>query len=313
MMVDILSRNVLPLLVGWLLDRCLGDPLWLPHPVAGFGRVIAWGEDCLNSGKCRILKGGMLAIVLILCTFFVAKGLLLGAWMISPVVWIICSSIFIFYCLSGTTLIREVRSVFEAADRSPEEARWQVSRIVGRDTARLSIPEVRIAALETLAENLSDGVIAPLFWYALLGVPGMLAYKMVNTLDSMIGYKNDRYLFFGQIAARIDDIANYIPARLTAFLMVIMSGNVSLIQFVYKYGRRHNSPNAGYPESALAGILNCRFGGTHNYFGHSVYKPYIGENDRLLTSLDMRRAFRVNRRTEYSMICISILWFVVSS
>ena len=150
--------------------------------------------------------------------------------------------------------------VFEAVDRSLDEGRRQVGRIVGRDTSALSAQEVRTAALETLAENLSDGVIAPLFWYAVLGVPGMMAYKMVNTLDSMIGYRNERYRQFGCIAARIDDVANYIPARLTALLMIIVSGRLSLFRFVGKYGSRHASPNSGYPEAALAGILNCRFG-----------------------------------------------------
>ena len=132
---------------------------------------------------------------------------------------------------------------------------------MGRDTSQLSAQEVRTAALETLAENLSDGVIAPLFWFALLGTPGMLAYKMVNTLDSMVGYRTERYKDFGCWAARIDDVANYIPARLTALLMVIASGKLSLMKFVWKNGRKHASPNSGYPEAALAGILNCRFGG----------------------------------------------------
>lgn len=163
--------------------------------------------------------------------------------------------------------------VFEAADRSLEEGRRQVARIVGRDTSGLTDTEVRTAALETLAENLSDGVIAPLFWYLLLGVPGMLAYKMVNTLDSMIGYRNERYRAFGCFAARLDDVANYLPARLTAFLMVLVTGRLSLLRFVFRYGPRHASPNSGYPEAALAGILDCRFGGPHQYFGEWVYKP----------------------------------------
>ena len=138
-----------------------------------------------------------------------------------PILLYIFDAIAIFYCLAGTTLIREVREVFLALDRSLEEGRKQVARIVGRDTSELSAQEVRTAALETLAENLSDGVIAPLFWLAILGTPGMLAYKMVNTLDSMIGYKTDRYRDFGCWAAHIDDIANYIPARLTALLMLL--------------------------------------------------------------------------------------------
>ena len=213
----------------------------------------------------------------------------------------------VFYCLAGTTLIREVKQVFLAADRSLEEGRKQVSRIVGRDTSELTDQEVRIAALETLAENLSDGVIAPLFWYLLLGVPGMLAYKMVNTLDSMVGYKNERYLQFGCAAAYIDDMANYIPARLTALLMVLSVGRPGLLRFVGKYGNRHASPNSGYPESALAGILNCRFGGPHVYFGEIVYKPFIGDKDRLIHTQDMHKAVDINRRAEILMIIVNIV------
>ena len=162
------------------------------------------------------------------------------------------------------------------------------------------------AALETLAENLSDGVIAPLFWYMLLGVPGMLAYKMINTLDSMIGYRNERYRRFGCFAARLDDVANYIPARLTAFLMVAVSGRFPLLLFVGKYGSEHASPNSGYPEAALAGILDCRFGGPHNYFGDEVWKPYIGDNERPLTTEDMRIAVRINRSVEWIMVIIVV-------
>lgn len=194
--------------------------------------------------------------------------------------------------------------VFEATDRSIDEGRRQVSRIVGRDTSHLSAQDVRTAALETLAENLSDGVVAPLFWLLLLGVPGMMSYKMINTLDSMIGYRTQRYLYFGRIAARIDDIANYLPARLTACLMVIVSGRLSLFAFVYRYGSRHASPNSGYPESALAGILNCRFGGTHQYFGETIVKPYIGSHNRMLNSTDMRRAIHINILTEVTMLIL---------
>ena len=185
-----------------------------------------------------------------------------------------------------------------------------MARIVGRDTHDLSAQEVRTAALETLAENLSDGVIAPLFWYMLLGVPGMLAYKMVNTLDSMIGYKTERYKDFGCWAAHIDDIANYIPARLTALLMVFAAGRPQLVRFVWKNGRNHASPNSGYPEAALAGILNCRFGGPHYYFDQLFDKPYIGENDRMLTTNDMKKAIRVNRTAEACMVLL-VAYFLI--
>ena len=296
---------ILPLLLGWLLDFIFGDPSRLPHPIVWFGKMIAWGEHRLNHGSHRMAKGAVMAICLILMVFFIVWGL--KRLVPNMVLWLILDTIIIFYCLAGTTLIREVREVFLALDRSLDEGRQQVARIVGRDTSQLTAQEVRTAALETLAENLSDGVIAPLFWFALLGTPGMLAYKMVNTLDSMIGYRTERYKDFGCWAARIDDVANYIPARLTALLMVIASGKLSLLKFVWKNGRRHASPNSGYPEAALAGILNCRFGGPHIYFGELFDKPFIGENDRELTTQDMRTAVRINRTAELLMLALVLV------
>lgn len=304
---------LIPLLGGCLLDKFLGDPLWLPHPVVGFGKLIARCERRGNQGVHRKRNGALTAVGLILLVFFVSWGLLEGANRIHPWLKVILSVVAVFYCLAGKTLIDEVRRVFEAADISLEAGRKQVSRIVGRDTSALSDQEVRTAALETLAENLSDGVIAPLFWYFLLGVPGMLAYKMVNTLDSMIGYRNSRYKDFGCWAARIDDVANYLPARLTALLMVLVSGRWSLLKFVAHYGRMHASPNSGYPEAALAGILNCRFGGPHEYFGETVYKPFIGSNPRSINSDDMRRAIRINRLAEGLMLLLmAVVYWIVS-
>ncbi len=294
---------ILPLLLGWLLDFIFGDPSRLPHPIVWFGKMISWGEHRLNKGSHRMAKGAVMAICFILLVFFVVWGL--KRLVPNVILWLILDTIIIFYCLAGTTLIREVREVFLALDRSLDEGRQQVARIVGRDTSQLSAQEVRTAALETLAENLSDGVIAPLFWFALLGTPGMLAYKMINTLDSMIGYRTERYKDFGCWAAHIDDVANYIPARLTALLMVIASGKLSLMKFVWKNGRKHASPNSGYPEAALAGILNCRFGGPHYYFGELFDKPYIGENDRELTTADMRTAVRINRTAELLMLALT--------
>jgi adenosylcobinamide-phosphate synthase len=307
---------ILPLLLGWFLDLFLGDPAWLPHPVVGFGKMIAFGERRLNKGTHRKLKGALMTIVYIIGVFVAAWFLRTQLSIMHYALSIVFDVVVIFYCLAGTTLIREVRQVFLAVDRSLEEGRRQVARIVGRDTSALSAQEVRTAALETLAENLSDGVIAPLFWYMLLGVPGMMAYKMVNTLDSMIGYKTDRYRDFGCWAAHIDDIANYIPARLTALLMILGHWLLTIgqkpkaksqkpIAFVRKYGRNHASPNSGYPEAALAGILNCRFGGPHYYFGQLFDKPYIGTNDRLLTTDDMKKAVRINRTAELMMVALT--------
>ena len=320
--------NPFSLLIGWLLDLFFGDPQKLPHPIVWFGKMIAACEHQYNKGTHRKLKGALIAIGLILFVFaitwmfrkilgifalFIFDGTREQIYQI-PVLLYIFDALAIFYCLAGTTLIREVREVFLALDRSLEEGRKQVARIVGRDTSELSAQEVRTAALETLAENLSDGVIAPLFWLAILGTPGMLAYKMVNTLDSMIGYKTERYRDFGCWAAHIDDIANYIPARLTALLMLLYSppklggvrGGLNRLKFVLKYARNHASPNSGYPESALAAILDCRFGGPHYYFGELFDKPYIGTNDRPLTTDDMKTAVRVNRMAEVLMVILTV-------
>ena len=306
---------IVSLLVGWLLDLLFGDPARLPHPVVWFGKTIAFFEHRLNKGNHRQLKGALVAIGLIVFVYAATYLIRHYIYLLPSITgrgwgWVF-DSIIIFYCLAGTTLIREVREVFRAVDRSLEEGRKQVARIVGRDTSELSAQEVRTAALETLAENLSDGVIAPLFWFAILGVPGMLAYKMVNTLDSMIGYKTERYRDFGCWAAHIADIAAYLPARLTALLMAlphaILNFKFSIFNFVRKNGRHHASPNSGYPEAALAGILNCRFGGPHYYFGQLFPKPYIGENERPLTTEDMKKAVRINRTAEVLMVVLTAL------
>lgn len=301
--IGIVLRILLP---AWLLDRLLGDPVFLPHPVIWFGRMIAFWEKKLNKGQYRILKGGLMSSLLILLVYSVTLGIEYLLSYSGSFLVVAFDIVCIFFCLAGTTLIKEVKMVFEAIDRSLNEGRIQVARIVGRDTSELSAQEVRTAALETLAENLSDGVIAPLFWYLWLGVPGMMAYKMVNTLDSMIGYHSERYYFFGRIAARIDDVANYIPARLTAFLMVLVNGRIRLLLFVKRFGREHASPNSGYPEAALAGILNCRFGGPHYYFGQLFVKPYIGVNERLLQTSDLLTGIAVNRHAEEVMIVLTV-------
>ena len=313
---------LLSLLLGWLLDLVLGDPTCLPHPIVWFGRCIAWCEKRWNAGKHRRLRGGLVAVGLVAAVFGLSWGICLllhpsSVW--TGVAFLIFNVLTVFYCLAGTTLIREVKAVFQAVDRSTEEGRKQVARIVGRDTSELTPQEVRTAALETLAENLSDGVVAPLFWFALLGAPGMLGYKMVNTLDSMIGYRTSRYREFGCVAARLDDAVNYLPARLTALLMVaahlLISGchrRRGLLRFIRHYASCHASPNSGWPEAALTGILDCRFGGPHTYFGELVEKPFIGENARPLVTSDMQKAVRINRAAEMiALLLAGLIIFII--
>ena len=326
MEIDFFYFSSAALIGGWLLDRVLGDPVWLPHPVVFFGKWIAFFERKTNKGVHRKAIGAFWTVLSIISVYLLTAlclsgiVLLCGKWKPGIYVYAAVSVLLVFCGLAGTTLVREVRDVFRAADRSLNEGRRQVSRVVGRNTSELSDREVRTAALETLAENLSDGVVAPLFWLWLLGLPGMMAYKMVNTLDSMLGYRDERFKDFGCWAARIDDIANYIPARLTAMLMVLVvalphKGTIARrslkarCQFVLKNGRRHASPNSGYPEAALAAILDCRFGGPHHYGTLYVFKPYIGTNDRDLTTADLDCAVAVNRYVEAVVVLLCLFAF----
>lgn len=322
------------LAVGWLLDLLFGDPSFLPHPVVYMGKWIAFGEKRLNRGNNRKRKGALFAVGSILMVFMLAMAV---AWLFSPgggsgflhnllgddsvYVCVAVQSILIFFCLAGKTLRREVRMVFGALQRSLDDGRRQVGRIVGRDTQSLSEQEVATASLETLAENLSDGVVAPLFWFCMFGVPGMLAYKMVNTLDSMIGYQNKRYKDFGCWAAHIDDIANWLPARITALLMIVAGwiyanlhpslpykkSLVFCFRNTLRYSRCHASPNSGWPEAALASFLDCRFGGPHDYFGELFYKPFIGSNPRRITFRDMQVSITVCLSAEIIAIGIILL------
>lgn len=304
---------IVTLLIGWLADKLWGDPPSLPHPIVLFGKTISWFESHLNRGEHRRFKGILTTTTLVCVTYFLLFFILkmLGekcqgsAGISLEVLDMAVCACLIFFGLSGTTLCREVSDVFAAVDISVEKGRMQVSRIVGRDTSKLNAQEIRTAALETLSENLSDGVIAPLFWLAIGGIPAMYAYKMVNTLDSMIGYRTERFKMFGFAAARLDDVANYVPARLTALLMILVSCRFDLFGFVRREGKHHASPNSGYPEAALAGILNCRFGGTHTYFGEVCYKPYIGTTERQIGHADMCKAISVNQKTE--LIAVGII------
>lgn len=308
---------------AYVLDRYFGDPNDC-HPIVAFGSIIAWGEKRLNQGRYR--KGaGTLYNGFLVSTVFAIFTLIGSFWRDSiqiftedPIIFIVLVALAIcfnvgwaFFMLSGTTLIREVEDVFKALKESLSKGRTQVARIVGRDTAALSDQEVRTAALETLSENLSDGVVAPMFWWAVLGLPGMVTYKMINTQDSMVGYNNNRYREYGWFSAKIDDVVNFIPARLTALLMIISVGRWDLLKFVARNGRRHASPNSGYPEAALAGVLDCRFGGSHDYFGQMVYKPFIGEHHRPIVDDDVTIAVRINRRTEVLMLVIAVTIRVV--
>jgi len=298
---------ILPLIIGYILDLIFGDPRKLPHPIVLFGNTIALLSKYLNKGKYPLAKGAILAFGLAISVYFIFSCISTISLNWNRTVYIVFTSIMIFYGLANKSLLQEGFEVFKHLNEKGLKAgRKRLSWIVGRDTSKLSEQEIRLAVLETLSENLSDGVIAPLFYYAIAGVPGMMCYKMINTMDSMIGYKNEKYILFGRVAARLDDVANFIPARITAFLMVLLSFSSRGFAYIFKYGNAHLSPNAGYPESALAGILNCQFGGTHDYGGKSVHKPFIGENNRPILNKDINKLLYINHSVCFVTISLII-------
>ncbi|WP_103071734.1 adenosylcobinamide-phosphate synthase CbiB [Aquimarina sediminis] len=294
---------IIPLLIGYILDLIFGDPRWLPHPIRLYGNAIQYGEEQLNVPPFAFQKGRILTIILLVITilFFYIATTLFAPY---TVLYYTFTSIFVFYALANKSLISEGKAVFEALQKGIESGRKRLAWIVGRETDQLNSQQIKTAVFETLSENLSDGVIAPLFYYALFGITGAMSYKMINTLDSMIGYKNKRYKEFGRFAAKLDDVANYIPARITALLMLLVTLKLHKIPFVIKYGKQHSSPNAGYPEAALAAILDCKFGGPNYYHGKLVDKPYIGETDRVLKDNEIKTVARINQKVTLIFILL---------
>ncbi len=303
----------LVLLIGFVMDLVFGDPRKLPHLIVLFGHLIGSGEKLLNHGRHPFAKGGLLTLILVISAFMVPYfGLpYLLHW--HTYAYISVSAVLLFYCLANRTLIREGLAVFKSLEEDGLEAgRKRLSWIVGRETHRLDEQQIKKATFETMSENLSDGVIAPLFYFAVLGLPGAMAYKMINTLDSMTGYKSERYYYFGKFAAKLDDVANFIPARLTALLMLVASGKPSGIRFVVREGKKHSSPNAGYPEAALAYILSCRLGGPNFYHGTLVEKPFIGHNDRRIDAKEIHQVVRLNLFVSLGFVIIILVLFYLA-
>jgi adenosylcobinamide-phosphate synthase len=301
------------LISAFALDLFFGDPVKMPHLIVSYGNGISFGEKRLNKGRYKFLKGAMLVIVLVSLSFVVPyliiKWLNVSNFQVLAAVF---SILMLFYCLANKTLIKEGLAVFNALkDKGLEAGRKRLSWIVGRETNNLSEQQIRVATFETMSENLSDGVIAPLFYFLILGVPGAMAYKMINTFDSMIGYKNDRYIWFGKFAAKLDDIANYIPARITASLMLIVQFKLNGLTFVFKEGSKHSSPNAGYPEAALTYILNCQFGGPNYYHGKLIEKPFIGSNNRKIKHEEIKTVTQINYKVSmlFCFLIIGLLLF----
>ncbi|QTA82460.1 Cobalamin biosynthesis protein [Desulfonema limicola] len=296
---------------AFLLDFIFGDPDFSFHPIRCMGKAIDSLEPVFRKFPLSLtISGGVFAICLIsgiwLLTFFLVKT----AGFFYPPLKAFLEIIIIYFCIAPHSLEKAGMEIYRILKQNNlPEARQKLSMIVGRDVTKLSETGAARAAVETVAENLSDGVIAPLFFAALGGAPLIMAYKMINTLDSMIGYKNEKYINFGRIAARIDDIANYIPARISVFLIALAAQILSqkgkaALKTAKLEGNKHTSPNAGYPEAAFAGALGIRLGGPNIYHGTRVEKPYIGKWFAEVKVEDIKKACDL-------MFLSSFLWFAL--
>lgn len=291
---------MLSIYAAFLIDFIAGDPSFLPHPVRLMGCYIAFFErharKIAKTEPTEKAAGVLLLITTVGLAFFSTLYALKLAWRLNPYLYHILNVLLMYTCIAARCLADEGKRIYRALEEGDmDKSRRLLSMIVGRDTGSLDQSGITRGAVETVAENTSDGVIAPLFYMFLGGAPLAMAYKAVNTLDSMVGYKNERYLHFGQAAARFDDFVNYIPARLTGILIVLASIPMRLdyrrsLGIMIRDGRNHSSPNSGFPESAAAGALGVQLGGTNHYFGKPVVKPTIGDPLRPLERKDIKAA-----------------------
>lgn len=264
------------LLLALLLDAAAGEPRWLwsraPHPAVLMGRAVAWCDARFNTGNARRLRG-----IAVIAALTLAAGMLGAALsLLGPLAEILIAAIL----LAQRSLIDHVTAVATALRASLAGGRSAVAMIVSRDTTAMDRSAIARAAIESAAENLSDGVIAPAFWFAVAGLPGLLIYKAVNTADSMIGYRSPRYLRFGWAAARLDDVLNLIPARLTAALIALTNGCLRDWRAIARDAAKHRSPNAGWPEAALAHGLNLALAGPRSYDGTAQDFPWVNAAGR---------------------------------
>jgi adenosylcobinamide-phosphate synthase len=311
--------HLTPLLLGFLLDQLLGDPPGWPHPVRWLGRLVTLLEPPLR----RLLPerlGGVVLLLLVAGTAGGATWLLLAlAGAVHPAVRLVLATVLVYLGLAARSLARETAAVLTPCEKGDwPEARRRLARIVGRDTHDLPPADIYRACVETVAENTSDGVVAPLLYAALMGPVGLWIFKAISTLDSMVGYRSERYRYFGWASARADDLANLLPARLTYLLLALaalLTGEraAAALRQGYCDGRKHPSPNAGWPEAAMAGALGVQLGGPATYDGVLSEKPRLGEATRPLTLDAVRQAVRLMLLAAWLALVVlgaAFVWFV---
>jgi len=278
-------NNLLITLFAYIIDRVFGEFSFIKHPVIFMGELIEFFEEKFY--KDSVVRGVLLVVFVLSVVGFFAGALYLYLDTLATPINIFFSSLIASMFIAHNMLRKSVLDVLSAKDKKAA-----IAMLVSRDTEDMSESDIYKASLETYGENLSDGVIAPLFYLALFNLPGIILYKAVNTMDSMVGYRNERYEKFGKAAARVDDILNYIPSRLTAFLIMLLAKRRPLFSF-YKDGKKHESPNAGHPITALALALGVKLGGPTSYFGKLKEKPYFGEGREEIKPRDVTEALKI--------------------
>lgn len=305
-----MKYTTLAILAGFLLDQLFGDPYWLPHPIRAIGWLISKGETWIRGILPKTpmgeKTGGFFLVALVLgVTGILASGILYLTVHIHPLAGLVVESMMCYQLLAAKSLKTESMKVYHAFEKQDTEgARYAVSMIVGRDTKPLSPQGIMKAAVETVAENTSDGVIAPLFFMAIGGAPLAFLYKAVNTMDSMVGYKNEKYYYFGFAAAKLDDLVNFIPARLSAFVMIAAAFLTGLDgknawRIFWRDRFNHKSPNSAQTEAVCAGALRVQLAGNAYYFGKLYEKPTIGDDLRPVENKDIRLANRLMMGTAW--------------
>ena len=313
-------NDYLPVQIGiaFLLDIMIGDPRWFPHPVRMIGVCIEYCEKVLRRLiPSEQVAGIFLTFIIVIGTYLVTYQLLVFFYQIRWSLGILVSITIIFFSLSTRDLLKETGNVLNALKSGNlKQARMNLARIVGRDTQNLNEEQIAAGCIETSAENIVDGIIAPLF-YAFIGGPALaMAYKSINTLDSMVGYKNDKYIDFGRASAKLDDIANYIPARIAAVVLPIASylsgaDYSNSVKILKRDGQKHPSPNSGIPEAAIAGALGIRLGGPSIYNDVSSYKPFIGDQQKDVSFDDINSASKIVMVSAIISVVVGISFLLI--
>lgn len=312
---------ILVMVIAYLLDLIIGDPYSFPHPVRFIGNLIRFTEGKIRKifkSKKQLKIGGFLLWIITVGFTALVTNLILNLLCINNIFYMIIASIILYTTLSTKCLADEAKKIYEVLKTGDiEKSRKQLSYIVGRDTTSLNENEIIRATVETVAENTVDGIISPMM-YGFIGGPVLaMAYKAINTLDSMVGYKNEKYGDIGFASAKIDDIANFIPARITPFFMMIASfilgfNSKKSIKIAMRDRKNHKSPNCAYAEGAVAGALEVQLGGTNMYFGEKIYKPTIGDKDRELEAEDILKTNKIMYLTSFiALVIFSIITYIV--